>query len=103
MRCAAASTSQGADRDEPSLIGAAAVDSGGDLVGKGAICEDRGHENEHDREPTPDETAGMVWWYSLSEADRADWLARAGSAVPADAWAAYKRSGDVDRQPRVVN
>jgi hypothetical protein len=56
-------------------------------------------KNEHDREPTPDETAGMVWWNSLSEADRADWLARVGSAVPA----AYKRSGDVDSQPRIVN
>jgi hypothetical protein len=60
-------------------------------------------KNEHDREPTPDETAGMVWWNSLSEADRADWLARAGSAVPADAWAAYKRLGNVERQPRTVN
>ncbi|TIV92525.1 MAG: hypothetical protein E5V85_28495 [Mesorhizobium sp.] len=58
---------------------------------------------EHDREPSPDETAGMVWWNSLTEGDRADWLARAGSAVPADAWATYKRSGDFDRQPLIVN
>lgn len=55
-------------------------------------------KNEHDREPTPDETTGIVWWNSLREADRADWLARVGSAVPADAWAAYKRLGDVDPQ-----
>ncbi|MER8758115.1 hypothetical protein NKH69_20920 [Mesorhizobium sp. M0976] len=55
-------------------------------------------KNEHDREPTPDETAGMVWWNSLTESDRAGWLARAGSAVPADAWAAYKRLGDVERR-----
>ena len=60
-------------------------------------------KNEHDREPTPDETAGMAWWNSLTEADRADWLARTGSAVPADAGAAYKRNGDVDRQPRIVS
>ncbi|BAV52702.1 Uncharacterized protein MLTONO_p0232 (plasmid) [Mesorhizobium loti] len=51
-----------------------------------------GMKTEHDREPTLDETAGMVWWNSLSEA---------GSAVPADAWAAYKRFRDVDRQPRI--
>lgn len=38
-----------------------------------------------------------------TEADRADWLARTGSAVPADAGAAYKRNGDVDRQPRIVS
>ena len=59
--------------------------------------------NEHDREPTPDETAGMVWWNSLSETDRADWLARAGSAVPADAWGAYKRSGEIDCHLRNLN
>jgi len=29
------------------------------------------NKNEHDREPTPDETAGMVWWNSLAESDRA--------------------------------
>jgi hypothetical protein len=23
-------------------------------------------KNEHDREPTPDETAGIVWWNSLA-------------------------------------
>lgn len=60
-------------------------------------------KSEHDREPTPDETAGMVWWNSLTEADRAAWLAQAGSAVPADAWVAYKRLGDVNRQPRIIN
>lgn len=60
-------------------------------------------KNEHDPEPTPDETTGMVWWNSLTESDRAAWLARAGSAVPADAWAVYKRLGNVERQPRTVN
>lgn len=69
-----------------------------------ASCESiEGMKNEHDREPTPDETAGIVWWNSLAESDRAAWLARADSAVPADAWAAYKRLGDVERQPRTVN
>lgn len=56
-------------------------------------------KSEHDREPTPDETAGTVWWNSLTEANRAAWLARAGSA----AWVAYKRLGDVERQPRTIN
>ncbi|MES0001859.1 hypothetical protein NKJ90_24225 [Mesorhizobium sp. M0051] len=60
-------------------------------------------KNEDDREPTSDETAGMVWWNSLDEADRAAWLARAGSAVAADAWMAYKRLGDVERQSRTLN
>lgn len=44
------------------------------------------------RQPTADETAGIEWWNSLSVTDRAHWLAEAGSAVVADAWAAYKRS-----------
>lgn len=41
-----------------------------------------------EREPTSDETTGLVG------------RARAGTAVPADAWAALKRFGDIDRQPR---
>ena len=73
------------------------------LLGRAPYARIEDMKNEHDREPTPDETAGMAWWNSLTEADRADWLARAGSAVPADAWAAYKRDGDVDRQTRIVS
>jgi hypothetical protein len=69
------------------------------LSGRASYESIEGMKNEHDRTPTPDETAGIVWWNSLAEADRAAWLARAGSAVPADAWAAYKRLGDVERQP----
>jgi len=45
-----------------------------------------------EREATDDERAGMDWWNALSESERAEWLARAGSAKPADAWAAYKRA-----------
>lgn len=55
---------------------------------------------KNEREPTPDETAGIVWWNSLSEVERAACLARAGTAVPADAWTAFKRFGDIERQPR---
>jgi len=55
---------------------------------------------KNEREPTPDETVGIVWWNSLSEVERAAWLARVGIAVPADAWAAFTRFGDIERQPR---
>ncbi len=44
-----------------------------------------------ERNPTPDEFAGIAWWNALTEAERAKWLAQAGTAVPADAWAEYKR------------
>ena len=57
--------------------------------------------DELNRNPTADEIAGMQWWNSLTEAERADWLARADSAVPAEAWAAYKRQGRLDLQPAV--
>lgn len=40
---------------------------------------------------TDDERAGMDWWNALSEADRRFWLSAAISAVPADAWAYFKR------------
>ncbi|MER8524179.1 hypothetical protein NKH56_33640 [Mesorhizobium sp. M1076] len=55
--------------------------------------------DEPNRNSTADEIAGMQWWNSLTEAERADWLARADSAVPAEAWAAYKRQGRLDLQP----
>lgn len=41
---------------------------------------------------TPDQLAGMTWWNGLSEADRRFWLACAVSAVPGDAWEAFKRA-----------
>ena len=40
-----------------------------------------------------DGDAGVWWWNNtLNEVQRSYWLSVAGSAVPADAWAAYKRS-----------
>lgn len=43
------------------------------------------------RQATDDEVAGMRWWNGLPVAERAHWLSEAGSAVVADAWAAYQR------------
>ncbi len=37
-----------------------------------------------------DAELGMAWWNQLSRFERAQWLARANSAVPAEAWAAWK-------------
>lgn len=37
-----------------------------------------------------DAHAGMAWWNALQPAERLRWLNLAGSASPADAWAAYK-------------
>jgi hypothetical protein len=38
-----------------------------------------------------DAKRGTAWFNGLSRFDRAFWLGAANSAVPADAWAAYKR------------
>ena len=46
-----------------------------------------------------DVDAGMVWWNLLAEAERAQWLRSAGSAVPAEAWAFYKNVQAVVRHP----
>ena len=46
--------------------------------------------NTTDRQPTTDEQAGMDWWNSLTETERAHWLAVSQTAVPAEAWAAFK-------------
>ncbi|GMV27859.1 MAG: hypothetical protein AMXMBFR58_38900 [Phycisphaerae bacterium] len=42
---------------------------------------------------TDDEAKGIDWWNALTESERGGWLRIAGSAVPADAWEAYKRRG----------
>ncbi len=42
--------------------------------------------------PSPDEVAGMTWWNGLTETERGRWLRAAGSSVPADARATYKRA-----------
>lgn len=39
---------------------------------------------------TRDDALGMAWWNGLSEQCRLHWLLRAGSDVPADAWAIFK-------------
>lgn len=44
-----------------------------------------------ERAPTEDEQAGIEWWNALTEQERAEWLQKAGSAVVADAWKAFKR------------
>lgn len=39
---------------------------------------------------TDDALLGMAWWNRLTERERLQWLLRAGSDVPADAWAVFK-------------
>jgi hypothetical protein len=41
------------------------------------------------RKPTEQEAAGIAWWNALTEQQRAEWLRRANSARPSDAWKAY--------------
>lgn len=42
-----------------------------------------------DRQPTPDEQAGMDWWNGLTQERRAHWLLVARPATVAGAWAAF--------------
>jgi hypothetical protein len=51
---------------------------GGEEVGGGAFAVEEVNPRQ-----------GMDWWNLLQEPERAHWLAVAGSAVPAEAWAAY--------------
>jgi hypothetical protein len=52
--------------------------------------------------PAPDSDAelGMAWWNRISERERAQWLRVAGSAVPADAWAAFKAASAAKEVPK---
>ena len=56
-------------------------------------------ESTDEPEINADARLGMAWWNALSEAKRAFWLAAAQSAVPAEAWACFKRCG----AGRVIN
>jgi hypothetical protein len=44
-----------------------------------------------------DEAIGIAWWNSLIKAGRTLWVYVAGSAVPADAWRAYRHSSEMSR------
>ena len=44
-----------------------------------------------DRQPTPDEAAGIEWWNLMGEWGRSHWMERAGNTGrAADAWAVFK-------------
>jgi len=45
---------------------------------------------------TTDAEAGIAWWNACTERERAHWCKVASSAVPAEAWAAFK----ADRKPK---
>lgn len=38
-----------------------------------------------------EENFGVEWWNHITEDERAYWLERAKSAVPADAWIAFRK------------
>ena len=42
-------------------------------------------------EPTDDQI-GMAWWNTLTDRQRAEWAAKAGTGRAKDAWELYKRS-----------
>lgn len=52
------------------------------------------------REPMPDEQAGIDWFNGLSVVARGFWMNQANTAVPALAWAEYKRQRNQSGQPR---
>ena len=47
---------------------------------------------KHVKAPLTQEELGMRWWDRLTERERADWLRRADSAVPADAWVTFQKT-----------
>lgn len=76
--------------NEPGAVG---YDDAGQLV---RVRLDGTHEviPEHGSNPPirADEIAGMAWWNGMPEAERREWMRRAGdTGKAADAWAEYKR------------
>lgn len=55
--------------------------------------------NERERRRAEhDAIEGMGWWNDLTTAQRREWLNRAQSSVPAEAWKAYKADRDAERR-----
>jgi len=50
----------------------------------------------YDREPSPDERAGMDLWNSLPTWERTHWLTEAKAASVAEAWLMFKRGRRLD-------
>jgi hypothetical protein len=49
-----------------------------------------GISEAHTDEIAQDARAGIAWWNHLAPTQRSYWLMRARSAIPADAWEAFK-------------
>jgi hypothetical protein len=55
--------------------------------------------SDFERKPTVDELTGMRWWNALTLAQRQYWMREAGNTgIVADAWEAYKKHFDTERQ-----
>ena len=48
------------------------------------------NELELCRDVSRDEAVGIAWWNLLTRQERGVWLAKAKTAVPAEAWAFFK-------------
>jgi len=64
---------------------------------------------DNDRKPTADELAGMQWWNSMTEAERAKALEAAGwtsggtwTPSAADAWTAHNQRAWLDNKRSVL-
>ena len=55
----------------------------------------------NEREPTPDEAAGMAWWNGLTVVARNFWAEQTGDigAPIAECWAEYKRQQAAKKDP----
>ena len=73
-------------------------------TGFGLLCDDCSSAimgiGQAAKPMTPDERSGMAWWNALAEIQRTYWLCEANTAIPAEAWAEYKRR-HLNASPRV--
>lgn len=69
--------------------------SGLDEDSQCGVCDGTGRGELPPRNPA-DALVGMCWYNGLTRAQPLDWHQRAGSAVPADAWKAFK-AGEMTR------
>lgn len=63
---------------------------GGTGLEEDAVCDSCGGAGRH-----ADAKAGMAWYNGLTRLKRAHWHRIAGSAVPAEAWAAWRAAKGV--------
>ena len=61
-----------------------------------ALRRQRAQRYWDERAAEADAMEGYAWWHDLTETERREWMAKAGSSIPLQCWEAHKRESQPD-------